>query len=69
MNVCSLGIKPGWRPPPPPVSQRHVSSDTGDPRHNVGIIVGLCQPATGDGRGGAASRDQRRGAQVHQQGQ
>ena len=28
MNACSLGIKPGWRPPPPPVSHRHVSPDT-----------------------------------------
>ena len=69
MNVCSMGIKPGCLSPPPPVPHRHVSPDTGDSGHNVGIIVGQCQPAPGDRRGGAASRDQRRGPQVHQQGQ
>ena len=44
--------------PPSPVTSDHA-----------GGVVGECGSPPGRGGGGAASRDQRRGPQVHQQGQ
>lgn len=49
-----------------PVTDWSLTKVTSD---HAGGVVGRCRPPPGRGGGGAASRDQRRGPQVDQQGQ